>query len=163
RQGLPAPDVLRDPRRRPAHVMSDNPYEWLADEHVDDHRWAYGTGFTDPLAGIDTSVPPGVDADALADYCLALGDDALIYSHRLQQWMTRLPELEEETALANIALDVLGQARLLLGRAGTIRGRTEDELAFFRDEYEFRNVRFVEPPDRDFAELVGRLLIFSSW
>jgi ring-1,2-phenylacetyl-CoA epoxidase subunit PaaC len=144
-------------------METDNPYEWLADEHGDDHRWAYGTGFTDPLAGVDTSIPDGVDADALAAYCLALGDDALIYSHRLQQWVTRLPELEEETAVANIALDLLGQARLLLARAGTVVGRSEDELAFFRDEPEFRNVRLVEPLDTDFAQLVGRLLIFSSW
>jgi ring-1,2-phenylacetyl-CoA epoxidase subunit PaaC len=143
--------------------MTENPYEWLADEHSDDARWAYGTGFTDPLAGIDTSVPEGMDADALAAYCLALGDDALIYSHRLQQWVTRAPELEEETAIANIALDLLGQARMLLGRAGAVQGRTEDELAFFRDEPQFRNVRFVERPDDDFAELVGRLLVFSTW
>ena len=102
-------------------------------------------------------------AAALARYCLALGDDALIYSHRLQQWVTRLPELEEETAVANIALDLLGQARMLLARAGAIDGRTEDELAFFRDEKDFRNVRLAEHEDRDFAELVGRLLIFSSW
>ena len=141
----------------------DNPYGWLADEHADDHRWAYGTGFTDPLSGIDTSVPDGVDAAALAECCLALGDDALIYSHRLQQWMTRMPELEEETAIANIALDLLGQARLLLARAGTVLGRSEDELAFFREPHEFRNVRLVEPLDRDFAELVGRLLVFSTW
>jgi len=141
----------------------DNPYEWLADEHSDDHRWAYGTGFTDPLDGIDTSVPDGVDADALARCCLAIGDDALIYSHRLQQWMTRLPELEEETAIANIALDLLGQARMLLARAGTVLGRSEDELAFFREQHEFRNVRLVEPLDGDFAELVGRLLVFSTW
>ncbi|HZC69766.1 MAG TPA: 1,2-phenylacetyl-CoA epoxidase subunit PaaC [Jatrophihabitans sp.] len=141
----------------------DNPYDWLADVHADDHRWAYGTGFTDPLAGIDTSVPEGMDADALATYCVALGDDALIYSHRLQQWITRMPELEEETALANIALDLLGQARMLLSRAGAIRGRTEDELAFFRDEPQFRNVRLVERADQDFAEVVGRLLVFSSW
>jgi ring-1,2-phenylacetyl-CoA epoxidase subunit PaaC len=141
----------------------DNPYDWLADVHADDHRWAYGTGFTDPLAGIDTSVPEGMDADALATYCLALGDDALIYSHRLQQWITRMPELEEETAIANIALDLLGQARMLLSRAGAIRGRTEDELAFFRDEPQFRNVRLVERADQDFAEVVGRLLVFSSW
>jgi ring-1,2-phenylacetyl-CoA epoxidase subunit PaaC len=143
-------------------MSDDNPYDVLA-EQVDDHRWAYGTGFTDPLAGIDTSVPEGVDADALATFCLALGDDALIYSHRLQQWMTRLPELEEETAIANIALDLLGQARMLLARAGSILGRTEDELAFFRDEPQFRNVRLVEPLDRDFAELIGRLLVFATW
>ena len=59
---------------------------------------------------------------ALATYCLMLGDDALVYSHRLQQWMTRMPELEEETALANIALDLLGQARMLLARAGRAEG-----------------------------------------
>jgi ring-1,2-phenylacetyl-CoA epoxidase subunit PaaC len=143
--------------------MDDNPYQSLADEHGADARWAFGTGFTDPLAGIDTAVPEGVDADRLAAYCLALGDDALIYSHRLQQWMTRMPELEEETAIANIALDLLGQARMLLARAGTILGRTEDQLAFFRDESEFRNVRLVERADEDFAQLVGRLLLFATW
>jgi len=94
-----------------------------------------------------------------------LADDALVYSHRLQQWMTRLPELEEETALANIALDLLGQARMLLARAGRAegRGRGEDQLAFFRAEGEFRNVRLVEAPDADFAELAGRLLVFAAW
>jgi ring-1,2-phenylacetyl-CoA epoxidase subunit PaaC len=142
-------------------MSDDNPYESLADEHGDDHRWAFGTGFVDPLAGIDTSIPEGIDADELARQCLALGDDALIYSHRLQEWITRLPELEEETALANIALDLLGQARMLLARAGTILGKTEDELAYFREEHEFRNVRLVERLDRDFAELVGRLLVFA--
>jgi ring-1,2-phenylacetyl-CoA epoxidase subunit PaaC len=142
---------------------NDTPYDHLNDEHADDHRWAFGTGFTDPLEGIDTTVPDGIDADTLATYCLMLGDDALIYSHRLQQWMTRLPELEEETALANIALDLLGQARLLLARAATIEHTTEDALAYFREEKEFRNVRLVERLDEDFAELVGRLLIFSTW
>jgi ring-1,2-phenylacetyl-CoA epoxidase subunit PaaC len=145
-------------------------YQSLSEE-TEDHRWAFGTGFTDPLEGIDTSVPEGVDAQALAAYCLMLGDDALVYSHRLQQWMTRMPELEEETALANIALDLLGQARMLLARAGRAEGalradgngRDEDELAFFRDEHEFRNVRLVEAPDADFAELAGRLLIFAAW
>src|SRR6202167_3961816 len=145
-------------------------YQSLSEE-TEDHRWAFGTGFTDPLEGIDASVPGGVDAAALATYCLMLGDDALIYSHRLQQWMTRLPELEEETALANIALDLLGQARLLLARAGQAEGatrpdghgRAEDELAFFRDSREFRNVRLVERLDADFAELTGRLLVFSAW
>jgi ring-1,2-phenylacetyl-CoA epoxidase subunit PaaC len=141
----------------------DSPYDLLAEDHDAGQRWAFGTGFTDPLEGIDTSVPDDLDAGALAGYCLALGDDALIYSHRLQQWVTRMPELEEETAIANIALDLLGQARMLLARAGAILGRTEDQLAFFRVEKEFRNVRLAEHEDRDFAELVGRLLIFSTW
>ena len=139
-------------------------YQSLAQDS-EDHRWAFGTGFTDPLEGIDASVPDGVDGAPLAAYCLMLGDDALIYSHRLQQWMTRLPELEEETAIANIALDLLGQARMLLARAGLAEGagRQEDRLAFFREENEFRNVRLVEALDADFAELTGRLLVFSAW
>jgi ring-1,2-phenylacetyl-CoA epoxidase subunit PaaC len=141
----------------------DNPYDLLAADADDTHRWAFGTGFTDPLDGVDTAVPAGVDAAELAQQCLALGDDALVYSHRLQEWLTRLPELEEETAIANIALDLLGQARLLLARAGRILGRTEDELAFFRAPDEFRNVRLVEAVDHDFAGLVGRLLVFSAW
>ena len=122
-------------------------YQSLSEE-TEDHRWAFGTGFADPLEGIDTSVPHGTDATALAAYCLMLGDDALIYSHRLQQWVTRAPELEEETALANIALDLLGQARMLLSRAGQAegRGRDEDRLAFFRDEHEFRSVRLPSTP-----------------
>jgi ring-1,2-phenylacetyl-CoA epoxidase subunit PaaC len=150
--------------------MSDDESEFdaylsLADVTEDDHRWAFGTGFADPLAGLGEAVPPGVDPAALAARCLALGDDALIYSHRLQQWVTRAPELEEETALANIALDLLGQARLLLTRAGQAEGksRDEDQLAFFRDEREFRNVRLVERADADFAELTARLLVFSAW
>jgi ring-1,2-phenylacetyl-CoA epoxidase subunit PaaC len=141
----------------------DNPYDLLGADDGDDHRWAFGTGFTDALEGIDTAIPVSVDRDALGTYCLMLGDDALIYSHRLQQWITRMPELEEETALANVALDLLGQARMLLARAGTVLGRTEDQLAYFRDENEFRNVRLVERLDEDFAELVTRLLVFSTW
>lgn len=144
-------------------------YESLSAQ-TDDHRWAFGTGFADPLEGVDATIPEGVDAAALAASCLALGDDALIYSHRLQQWVTRAPELEEETAIANIALDLLGQARMLLTRAGQAEGaaagasgRDEDRLAFFRDEHQFRNVRLTERADADFAELVARLLIFSVW
>jgi ring-1,2-phenylacetyl-CoA epoxidase subunit PaaC len=147
----------------PYDTPHDTPYDGLADEHGDDARWAFGTGFTDPLEGIDTTVPAQLDRDSLAAYCLMLGDDALVYSHRLQQWMTRMPELEEETAIANIALDLLGQARMLLARAGTIVDLTEDQLAYFRDEADYRNVRLVEPEDRDFAELVGRLFVFSTW
>ena len=143
----------------------DTAYEAISEDTDAGHRWAFGTGFTDPLAGVDTTVPPGVDGADLAAYCLMLGDDALIMSHRLQQWLARAPELEEDTALANIALDLLGQARLLLTRAGAAdrSERTEDDYAFGRGEREFRNVRLAEVLDADFAGLMARLLIFSTW
>lgn len=146
-------------------MKGDTAYEAITEESDAGHRWAYGTGFTDPLAGVDTTLPDGIDGADLAAYCLMLGDDALIMSHRLQQWLARAPELEEETALANIALDLLGQARLLLSRAGTAdrSGRTEDDYAFGRAEREFRNVRLAEGTDTDFAGLIARLLIFSTW
>jgi ring-1,2-phenylacetyl-CoA epoxidase subunit PaaC len=128
----------------------------------DQTHWAFGTGFDDPLAGIDTSVPPGTDT---AEQCLALGDDGLIMSHRLGEWCTNAPELEDEVALANLALDLLGQARLLLSRAAQARGNgeSEDTLAYLRAEHEFRNVRLVELPRGDFAHEIARLLVFSTW
>ena len=142
----------------------DTAYTGLNDE-VDDHRWAYGTGFDDPLLGVDTTVPDGVDGDDLAAYCLMLGDDALVFSHRLQEWVTRLPELEEETALANIALDLLGQARLLLSRAGAAdgTGRGEDAFAFERAPQDFRHLAMVAERDGDFGRLIARLTVFSIW
>lgn len=141
----------------------DNAYESLLD-HNDD-RWAFGSEFTDPLAGVDTTVPEGVERADLAAYCLMLADDALIMSHRLQLWCTRSPELEDEVAVANIALDLLGQARLLLARAGKAHDAypDEDSLAFLREERDFRNVRLVEAPDTDFAFAMARLLVFSTW
>ncbi|HEX7353898.1 MAG TPA: 1,2-phenylacetyl-CoA epoxidase subunit PaaC [Mycobacteriales bacterium] len=144
--------------------LMDNSYGGLLDADVD-HRYAYGTGFADPLAGVDPTVPDDVERGALSAACLALGDDALVLSHRLQQWVTRAPELEEETALANVALDLLGQARLLLTRAGQADGSGHDEdwFAFRRSASDLRNVRLVERGDADFAELVARLLVFSTW
>jgi ring-1,2-phenylacetyl-CoA epoxidase subunit PaaC len=141
----------------------DNVYESLTEEN--DARWAFGTGFDDPLSGVDTSVPSGVDGDRLAAYCLMLGDDALIFSHRLQEWCTNAPELEDEVAIANIGLDLLGQARLLLARAGKADGssRTEDSFAFLRAENEFRNVRLAELGDGHFGHLIARLFVFSTW
>src|ERR1700694_1542443 len=94
----------------------DSAYPGLVD--VDEHdQWAFGTSFDDPLAGVDTTLADGIDGADLAAYCLMLGDDALVGAQRLAQWSTRAPELEEEVALANIGLDLLGQARLLLARA----------------------------------------------
>ncbi|MFC0540136.1 1,2-phenylacetyl-CoA epoxidase subunit PaaC [Kutzneria chonburiensis] len=143
--------------------MFDNAYEALSSDG--DARWAFGTGFADPLSGVDTTVPSDVDAERLAAYCLMLADDALVMSHRLQEWCTRAPELEDEVALANIGLDLLGQARLLLTRAGKADGteRSDDDFAFLRDAPEFRNVRLVELANGDFAFSMARLLVFSTW
>ncbi len=140
-----------------------NAYAGLLGE--DDARWAFGRSFTDPLGGVDTRVPDGVDGMDLATYCLMLGDDALVMSHRLQEWVTRSPELEDEVAIANIALDLLGQARLLLARAGKADGTEQDEdvYAYFRDADAFRNVAFVEAANHDFAQVMARLLVFSTW
>src|SRR5215468_291318 len=148
--------------------MDDHVYLAITEEN-DETRWAYGTGFTDPLAGVDNAVPAGVDTADLAAYCLMLGDDALVMSHRLQEWCARAPELEDDVALANIGLDLLGQARLLLSRAGAVEaagggpGRDEDALAYGRDEADFRNVRLVEVRNGDFAHTVARLLVFATW
>ncbi|MEV5487410.1 1,2-phenylacetyl-CoA epoxidase subunit PaaC [Streptomyces bobili] len=89
---------------------------------------------------------------------LALGDDALVLSHRLGEWMGHAPVLEEEVALANIALDLLGQARILLSMAGD-----EDDLAYLREERAFRNLQLVEQPNGDFAHSIARQLYFSTY
>ncbi|WP_327184048.1 1,2-phenylacetyl-CoA epoxidase subunit PaaC [Streptomyces sp. NBC_01334] len=89
---------------------------------------------------------------------LALGDDALVLSHRLGEWMGHAPVLEEEVALGNIALDLLGQARILLSMAGD-----EDELAYLREERAFRNLQLVEQPGGDFAHTIARQLYFSTY
>jgi len=150
----------------------DNAYAGLL---VDDTHWAFGTSFEDPLAGVDTTVPDDVDPAALATYCLMLGDDALVLSQRLSEWCSRAPDLEEDIALANIALDLLGQARLLLARAAAADPAVvpalpegspvpdEDRLAFFRDDMGFRNVRLVEVPNGDFAQTMTRIMLFATW
>jgi ring-1,2-phenylacetyl-CoA epoxidase subunit PaaC len=89
---------------------------------------------------------------------LALGDDALVLSHRLGEWAGHAPVLEEEVALANIALDLLGQARVLLSTVGD-----EDELAYLREERAFRNLQLVEQPNGDFAHTIVRQLYFSTY
>ena len=147
--------------------MNENDvYSSSAGGHDDtDARWAFGTGFSEPLHGVDPVIPDVVDRRTLAECCLALGDDALVSAQRLAEWCTRAPELEAEVALANIGLDLLGQARLLYSRAGQAdgSGRTEDSFAYFRDASEFGNVTLAELPNGDFAFSVARLLVLSCW
>jgi ring-1,2-phenylacetyl-CoA epoxidase subunit PaaC len=149
-------------------------YDALDHAHGGEGQWAFGTGFDEPLAGVDTTVPDGVEPADLGRYCLMLGDDALVLAQRLTQWVTAAPELEEEVAVANVALDLLGQARLLLARAGSVGvlGRSrelatasipdEDALAYFRDPDEFRSTGLVEAPNGDFGRTMVRLLIAST-
>jgi ring-1,2-phenylacetyl-CoA epoxidase subunit PaaC len=101
----------------------------------------------------------------LFDYVLGLADDALISAQRMGWWISRSPQLEEDVAMANIGLDQLGQARSLLAYAGQVEGagRSEDCLAYLRDERDFRNVKLVERDQRDFGVAMARLLIFSAW
>ena len=103
--------------------------------------------------------------DRLFGYVLGLADDALVSAQRMGWWISRAPQLEEDVALANIGLDQLGQARTLLAYAGQVEGngRGEDELAYFRDERDFRNVWLVERAQTDFGVAMARLLLFSTW
>ncbi|WP_432070982.1 1,2-phenylacetyl-CoA epoxidase subunit PaaC [Streptomyces sp. AA1529] len=93
---------------------------------------------------------------------LPLGDDALILSHRLGEWAGHAPVLEEEVALANIALDLLGQARALYAGLSDTLG-SEDEIAFLREERAFRNCQLTEQPNGDFAHTIVRQLFFSTY
>jgi ring-1,2-phenylacetyl-CoA epoxidase subunit PaaC len=101
----------------------------------------------------------------LFDYTVGLADDALVSAQRMGWRISRAPELEEDVALANIALDQLGQARTLLTYAGQVEGagRTEDDLAYLRDDREFRNVKLVERPMSDFGVAMARLLVVATY
>lgn len=107
----------------------------------------------------------GVSADRNAAYLLGVADDAMVYAQRLSEWMTNAPQLEEDMALGNIALDLLGQARALYTRVGELdgTGRSEDDFAMFRDERSWRNVHLVEQERGDFAQEMARLLWFAAY
>jgi ring-1,2-phenylacetyl-CoA epoxidase subunit PaaC len=98
-----------------------------------------------------------------ADYALGLGDDALVLAQRLGEWIAHAPELEEDVALGNIGLDLLGHARSLLTYAGSASGKDEDDLAYFRDESEFRCRWLFEQPNGDFAHTIARQLCASAY
>jgi ring-1,2-phenylacetyl-CoA epoxidase subunit PaaC len=106
-----------------------------------------------------------VVAGAAAVYTLRLADDCLVLSHRLAQWSSRAPTLEDDIALTNIALDLLGQARGLYARAAELdgTGRSEDDYAFIRDEREFVNCLLVEQENGDFATTMVRQLLCSTF
>jgi ring-1,2-phenylacetyl-CoA epoxidase subunit PaaC len=106
-----------------------------------------------------------VDSADLARYVLRIGDDALVAAQRMGEWIAAAPQLEEDVALGNIALDLLGQARSLLTYAGEVEGdgRDEDDLAYLRDERDFVNAQIFELPNGDFAFTIARLLMTSAY
>ena len=102
--------------------------------------------------------------DSRVEYLLRLGDNSLVLGQRLAEWLGRAPVIEEDIASANIALDLVGQARLWLSLAGTRegKGRDEDTLAYHRDQHEYRNCTLVELPTGDFAFTVVRHFLFDA-
>lgn len=122
-----------------------------------------------PAAAIAGSAPQGptsgVADNQLFEYLCRLGDDRLVIGHRLSQWCGHAPILEEDIALANFALDFIGQASAFLTLAGEVegKGRDEDALAFLRDEFQYRNVQLVELPVGDFAFTMVRQYLFDAF
>jgi ring-1,2-phenylacetyl-CoA epoxidase subunit PaaC len=108
---------------------------------------------------------PHASHSLVFEYSLRLGDNALVLGQRLAEWCGHAPLLEEDIALTNIALDLIGQARLWLSYAGEAegRGRDEDQLAFLRDGGQFRNVLLVEQPNGNFADTMARQFYFDTW
>lgn len=101
----------------------------------------------------------------LLDYLLRLGDTSLVLGQRLGEWIGHSPALEEDLGLANLSLDLVGQARLLLTYAGEVegQGRDEDKLAFFRDAPQFMNLTLAEQPNGDFAQTIVRQVLLDAW
>lgn len=117
----------------------------------------------DELAGTAADGSTAVASADAAEYALRLGDDALVLAQQLGMWIARAPELEEDVALGNIALDLIGHARSLLHYAGTASGRSEDDLAYWRGESGFRNAWLFEQPNGDFAHTIARQLAASVY
>ncbi len=103
--------------------------------------------------------------DDAVEALLRIGDSCLVLAQRLTAWCGHAPALEEDIALANVALDVLGHARAMLTRAGELEGagRTEDDLAYLREAPDFRNALLVEQPNGDFAHTIVRQFLFDAW
>jgi ring-1,2-phenylacetyl-CoA epoxidase subunit PaaC len=112
-----------------------------------------------------TAAASAAPAEARFRYVLRLADASLILSQRLGEWIGHAPALEEDLGLANIALDLMGQARLLLTYAGEVegKGRTEDQLAFLREHRDFLNPTLVEQPNGDFGQTIVRQFLFDAW
>ncbi|NOD88077.1 MULTISPECIES: 1,2-phenylacetyl-CoA epoxidase subunit PaaC [unclassified Ruegeria] len=102
--------------------------------------------------------------EAFLQFLLRMGDNTLILGHRVSEWCGHAPVLEEDIALANTALDLIGQTQMWLGLAGEIEGgKSADDLAFLRDAWDFRNILLVEVPNGDFGRTLMRQFLFDAW
>jgi ring-1,2-phenylacetyl-CoA epoxidase subunit PaaC len=111
-----------------------------------------------------TDIKPA-DKDMLAQFLLRMGDNSLILGHRVSEWCGHAPVLEEDIALANTALDLIGQTQFWLGYAAEVQGdgKTADDLAFLRDVWDFRNILLVELPNGDFGRTIMRQFLFDAY
>ncbi len=114
---------------------------------------------------VSATLESTIDRAVLYEFLLRMGDNTLILGHRVSEWCGRGPALEEDIALANTALDLIGQTQLWLGLAGEVegKGRSADDLAYLRDGYEFRNILLVERPNGDFGKTLMRQFLFDAW
>lgn len=105
------------------------------------------------------------ETEALFQFLLRMGDNTLVLGHRTSEWCGHSPVLEEDIALANTALDLIGQTQLWLGLAGDVedKGRSADDLAYRRDAWDFRNVLLVERPNGDFGQTMMRQFLYDAW
>ncbi|WP_150524579.1 1,2-phenylacetyl-CoA epoxidase subunit PaaC [Roseibium sediminis] len=112
-----------------------------------------------------TAASTTLDPAVYADWLMRLGDNTLILGHRLSEWCGHSPVLEEDIAMANTALDLIGQTQLWLGLAGEVegKGRTADNLAYLRDASRFRNVLLLERPNGDFGQTLMRQFLFDAF
>lgn len=108
---------------------------------------------------------PDADQEALFEGLLRIGDSTLILGHRVSEWCGHAPALEEDIGLANVALDLIGQTQLWLGLAAEVegQGRSDNDLAYLRDAWDFRNLLIVERPNGDFGQTLMRQFLFDAW
>lgn len=106
-----------------------------------------------------------VDQAQLFEFLCRMGDNTLVLGHRVSEWCGHAPVLEEDIALANTALDLIGQTQMWLGLAAEVegKGRSADDLAMLRDVWDFRNVLLVEQPNGDFGQTMMRQFLFDAW
>ncbi|WP_334170369.1 1,2-phenylacetyl-CoA epoxidase subunit PaaC [Sinomonas sp.] len=143
----------------PTHAAPDHSLDSFGDAAASATRVTPGNALRPEDIALQTERP----SEDAARYALRLGDDSLVLAQRLGHWISRGPEIEEDIALGNIALDLLGHARSFLTYAGHAWGKTEDDLAYWREEEEFRSAWIFEQPNGDFGVTIARQLVVAVY